>query len=172
MNPQLQPFFARRSVREFRPEALPDAVLRDLLEAAMAAPSACCKDPWQFVTVRDRARLARLAEGLPNGRFLADAAAGIVVCGIPAEAHDRQQSYLLQDCSAAIENILVAAPMLGWGACWLGIHPREERIRHLRTALGLPEHVLPIAILAIGRPAEPPTSRTRYAEHKVHAEKW
>lgn len=172
MNPKLQPLFTRRSVRKFKAEALPDEVLRDLLEAGMAAPSACCKDPWHFIVARDRALLKRLAEGLTNGPFLAEASAGIVVCGTPAEAHDRQLSYLLQDCSAAIENMLLAASMLGWGACWLGIHPREPRMEHLRTVLGIPEHVLPLCVLAVGRPADPPAPRTRYAEHRVHRERW
>ena len=128
MNPRLNDLFARRSVRVYRQQDVADDLVRDLLEAAMAAPSAVAKDPWAFVVVRNRDMLAKIAAGLPNGTMLRDAALGIVVCGDLQRAHDRQLSYLLQDCSAAIENLLLAASALGLGACWLGVHPREERV--------------------------------------------
>ena len=99
----------------------------------MAAPSAVAKDPWEFIVVRHRDMLNRLVSGLPNGQMLADAALGIVVCGNLQRAHDCQLSYLLQDCSAAIENMLLAAQALGLGACWLGVHPRDDRIAHVRA---------------------------------------
>src|SRR5210317_1386624 len=102
MHPLLQLIFSRRSVREYQTKPVDDAMVRDLLEAAMAAPSAVAKDPWEFIVVRQRAMLDRIAEGLPNGKMLSHAALGIVVCGDLNRAHDRQLSYLLQDCSAAI----------------------------------------------------------------------
>ena len=172
MNPKLDFVFRRRSVRAYQARAVSDEALRDLLEAAMAAPSACGKDPWSFVVIRDSARLARLAEGLPNGKMLATAPLGIIVCGDLARAHDRQLSYLLQDCSAAIENLLLAASALGLGACWLGVHPREDRIRHLSAVLSLPADVLPVAAIALGWPVETPAPRTRYTEANVHRETW
>ena len=172
MNASLQVIFQRRSVRRYQAGDLPDAVLQDLLEAAMAAPSACAKDPWHFVVVRDNEMLGRLASGLPNGQMLRDAVAGIAVCGDPARAHDGQLSYLLQDCSAAIENLLVAAAALGWGGCWLGVHPREDRVRHLRQVLNIPETILPVAMIALGRPGEDKAARTRYDSAKVHTERW
>jgi nitroreductase len=172
MNSELNQLFARRSVRAYRPQEVGDDLVRDLLEAAMAAPSAVAKDPWSFVVVRNRDMLLRIAAGLPNGGMLGQAAVGIVVCGDPDRAHDRQLSYLLQDCSAAIENLLVAASMLGLGACWLGVHPREDRVAHLRGLLGIPEPVLPVAAIAVGWPAESPSPRTRYRDDAVHHEKW
>jgi nitroreductase len=159
-------------VRAYAAREIDDRLISDLLEAAMAAPSACCKDPWHFVVVKDRALLRGLAEGLPNGRMLAGAGAGVVVCGVPAEAHDSQVSYMLQDCSAAVENLLLAAAMLGLGACWLGGHPREERIRHVRKVLGIPDSVVPVAAVAVGWPAENPEPRTRYSGSRVHREGW
>lgn len=170
MNPLLQPLFARRSVRRFAPGAVSDEQVRDLLEAAMAAPSAAGKDPWHFIVVRDRARLAQIAEGLPNGRFLADAGAGFVVCGDLQRAHGGELSYLLQDVGAAIENLLIAAPLLGLGACWLGVHPRPDRIAFLSGLFALPAQILPLSVLAVGRVAEPPAPRTRYRADAVHRE--
>ena len=172
MNSRLHDLFSRRSVRAYRPESVADDLVHDLLEAAMAAPSACAKDPWAFVVVRDRAMLSRIAEGLPNGGMLRDAALGIVVCGDLSRAHDRQLSYLLQDCSAAIENLLVAAGALGLGACWLGVHPRTERVQHVRGLLNVPEPMLPVAAIALGWPAESPEPRTRYRADAVHRETW
>jgi nitroreductase len=172
MNPKLNPLFARRSVRAYQQRDVGDDLVRHLLEAAMAAPSAVAKDPWSFIVVRDRHMLSRIAAGLPNGGMLCDAALGIVVCGDLDRAHDRQLSYLLQDCSAAIENLLVAASMLGLGACWLGVHPREDRVAHLRGLLGIPEPVLPVAAIAVGWPGESPPPRTRYRDEAVHRDVW
>ena len=138
----------------------------------MAAPSACARDPWHFVVVTDHDVLSRMTEGLANGSFLSKAGAGIVVCGTLAEAHDGQLSYLLQDCGAAIENLLLAASMLGLGACWLGVHPRVERIAHLRSVLQIPEEVMPVAVIAVGNPGEHRPARTRYQAAKVHVNVW
>jgi nitroreductase len=138
----------------------------------MAAPSAVARDPWRFVVIRKPATLARIAEMLPNGKMLAEASLGIVVCGDLEAAHDRQLSYLLQDCAAAIENLLLAAHALGLGACWLGIHPREERVQNIRQVLSLPPHVIPVSGIALGWPGESKEPRTRYNAAFVHPEKW
>jgi len=164
--------FGRRSVRVYAPGDVSDAQVQSLLEAAMAAPSAVAKDPWRFVVIRDPRMLTRIADALPNGKMLATAPLGIVVCGDLDAAHDRQLSYLLQDCSAAIENLLLAVHALGLGACWLGVHPREDRIRKLSQLLGLPLNVIPVAAIAIGHPGEVKEPRTRYQAAYVHREKW
>lgn len=172
MNKKLEPLFARRSVRRYSDEPVSEQLVQDLLEAGMAAPSACCKDPWRIVVVRQRDRLRELAQGLPHGGMLEDAALGLIVCGDMREAHDGQLSYLLQDCSACIENILLAASMLGLGACWLGVHPREDRIDHLRRLLRIPEQIIPVSAIAVGRPAEQKEPRTRFDAAHVHYEQW
>ncbi len=162
----------RRSIRVYRPGEVSEEAVRRILEAAMAAPSAVAKDPWRFVVVRNPATLGRIADVLPNGGMLRDAAVGIIVCGDLEAAHDRQLSYLLQDCAAAVENLLLAAHALGLGACWLGIHPREERIRKISEILALPSSVIPVAGVAIGWPGEEKESRTRYNPANIHHEKW
>jgi len=172
MNAQLNFIFTRRSIRQYTGAPVSDALVHDLLEAAMAAPSAVAKDPWEFVIVRDQPMRARIAAGLPNGAMLAEAALGIVVCGDLDRAHDHQLSYMLQDCSAAIENLLLAANALGLGACWLGVHPRPDRVEHIRTLFGVPNHVIPVAVMSIGWPAEQHAARTRYRATAVHKEAW
>jgi nitroreductase len=168
----LEFLFRRRSIRVFRPGPIPDDRVRRLLEAAMAAPSAVAKDPWRFVVVRERDTLARLAAALPNGQMLATAGLGIAVAGDLDAAHDRQLSYLLQDCSAAIENLLLAATALGLGACWLGVHPREDRMRRVRDMLGLPEALVPVSLVALGWPGEDKEARTRFNPDFVRYERW
>jgi nitroreductase len=130
------------------------------------------KDPWRFIVVHERATLNRFTEVLPNAQMLAEAPLGFVVCGDLKVAHDQQLSYMLQDCSAAIQNVLLAAHLLGLGGCWLGIHPREERIAGVRDILSIPSHVIPVSAIALGYPGEAKEPRTRYRDEYVHTETW
>lgn len=172
MNERLADLFGRRSIRAYVEGELSDDTVRDLLEAAMAAPSTCAKDPWHFLVIRRKEMLSRIAEGLPNGKMLNDASAGIVVCGDLDAAHDNQLSYLLQDCAAAIENLLLAAHMLGLGACWLGVHPREKRVEHISKLFSLPASVIPVSCIALGNAGERKEARTRYRDDAVHVDRW
>ncbi len=172
MNPKLMPIFRRRSVRRFTKRNVSDAQIRDLLEAAMAAPSAVATDPWRFIVVRSAETRNRIADGLPHGQMLRHAPVGIVVLGAIERAHGRLESYLLQDVSAAIENLLLAASMLGLGACWLGVHPRADRIAHIRELFQLPPNIIPVSVVAVGHPAVRPRPRTRYRAAYVHHERW
>lgn len=160
--------FTRRSVRAFQPRPVGDDLIALLLDAAMAAPSAGAKDPWQFVVLKDPAVRKQVADCLPNGHFLADAPAGIIVCGDLDRAHGHELSYLLQDTAAATQNLLLAANALSLGACWLGIHPREDRIRAISSILRLPPNVIPVAGTAIGFPAQELPARTRADNSRIH----
>ena len=164
--------FGRRSIRVYRGGPVTDEQVDLMLQAAMAAPSAAGCDPWRFVVLRRRDLLERVAAGLPHGRMLGSAAVGFVVCGDLAAAHDRQLSYLLQDCSAAIQNLLLAAHSLGLGACWLGVHPRQDRMQHVTDVLHLPPGVIPIAAVSVGQPGETKDARTRFNPAWVHRDQW
>ena len=164
--------FGRRSIRVYSPGDVSEAALTKLLEAAMAAPSAMTRDPWRFVVVRDKRMLARLAALHPGAALLAAAAAAIVVCGDLEAAFEQQISYLLQDCSAAIENLLLAAHAQGLGACWVGIHPGEGLIKRVREYLSLPGSIVPVAVVSLGHPGEQLPPRTRYTPDYVRREKW
>ena len=162
----------RRSIRVYSPGEVSEPAVTRLLEAAMAAPSAMTKDPWRFVVVRDKQALAKLAALHPGAAMLASAAMAIVVCGDLDAAFERQISYLLQDCSAAIENLLLAAHMQGLGACWVGIHPGEPLIKRVKELLSLPASFVPVAVVSLGQPGEQPAPRTRYNPDYVRSEKW
>lgn len=170
--PELQFLFSRRSIRLFEPRPVSAEQIQTLLEAAMAAPSAAAKDPWRFLVVQSQPRREEIAKVLPAGKMIAQSPLGIVVCGDLEAAHDRQLSYLLQDCAAAIENLLLAAHLMGLGGCWLGVHPREERVQALREMFRLPPSVIPVSCLAIGHPAEVKPARTRFNPLFVRHENW
>ncbi len=114
--------------------------------------------------------LSRIARALPSEKMISSAALSIVVCGDLEAAHDKQLSYLLQDCSAAIQNLLLCAHVLGLGACWIGVHPREHRIKSLQQILRLQENLIPVACITLGHPAEKKEPRTRFKPDYVRFE--
>ncbi|MBN1356692.1 nitroreductase family protein [bacterium] len=164
----LEAIFKRRSIRKFKPNPVEPEKIRHLLEAAMAAPSANNRQPWHFVVVTGRETLNRLAQAHPYGKMLSEATLAIAVCGDP----EISEAYWIQDCSAATENILIAAAALGLGSVWLGCTPRRDRDAAVRNVLGIPENRPVLSLIAIGHPDEHKESRTQYDEKKVHRESW
>jgi len=164
--------FGRRSVRVYTPGEVSEETVTSLLEAAMAAPSAMTKDPWRFVVVRKPETLAKLASILPGGKMLSAAPLAVVVCGDQETAFEQNPGYMIQDCSAAIQNLLLAAHGLGLGACWVGVYPSDNGIRQVKELLSIPGAVIPIAAIAIGLPGEQLESRTRFNRDYVHFGKW
>ena len=170
----LKTIFARRSLRRFTPDPVSDEDIDTLLKAAMAAPSAMNRKPWHFVVVTDRERLNALAEAHPFGKMLFEAPLCIAVCGAPSP-WPVVREFWVQDCSAATENLLLAATALGLGSVWLGVHPiypRIGRIARGRELLGIPRNVILLNLIAIGHPAEEKESRTQYDAARAHFETW
>lgn len=167
MDERLSIIFARRSIRTYTGEPVSAGDIESLLQAGMAAPSGSNRKPWHFVVVTDRSTLQALGERHPYGRMIANAALGIAVCGDPSVSE-----WWVQDCSAATENILVAAAGLGLGAVWLGCHGRPEREQVVRDVLGIPQRIGVLSLLSIGHPAEDKEARTQYDEQCVHRDAW
>jgi nitroreductase len=166
----METILTRRSIRKYTDQPVPDALVTDLLRAAMAAPSAGNQQPWQFVVVRDRAVLEVIATANPYGGPARDAQVAVIVCG-DLEREDRP-GFWVQDCAAATQNLLLAAHAAGLGAVWCGTYPREERMAPIAAVLGLPEHVIPFAAVPIGYPAERPAPVDRYDPGRVHLDRW
>jgi nitroreductase len=166
----LEAILTRRSIRSYTDQPVTDEVVDGLMRAAMAAPSAGNQQPWQFVLVRDRTLLSEIATISPYGGMLSSAQLAVAVCG--DLSLERIGGFWVQDCSAATENLLVAANAMGLGAVWLGVYPVEERAAGVRTRLGLPEHVVPLGIVSIGYPAENPGPADRYDRGRIHLERW
>ena len=166
----LECIMSRRSLRSYTDEPIDDGTLERLLRAAMAAPSAGNQQSWRFVVLRDRAARERVAACSPYAGMLPGAGVGIVVCG--ETLGEKHPGYWVQDCSAAVENILLAACALGLGAVWLGFHPDEGRAGCCAQVLGLPETVVPLAVIAIGHPAQPKPPVDRFEPAYVHTDRW
>lgn len=164
----VQTIFARRSIRRYTSKPVSEANVETLLKAAMAAPSASNRKPWQFIVVTERETLDALAESHPHGKMLSDAPLAISVCGDLTE----MERYWVQDCSAATENLLLAATALGLGAVWLGVYPRDERVAAVRRILAIPDDIIPLNLVSIGHPAETKQPRTQYDATRVHRERW
>jgi nitroreductase len=169
MNP-LEPFLERRSIRRFEERKVEKDSIRQILEAAMYAPSAVNKQPWHFLVVERRETLDRIMEVHPHAGMLQTASHAIIVCGDEKLQHG--DGYWVVDCGAATQNLLMAAHILGLGTCWVGLHPREERKASLAKLLELPGHVKPFALVALGYPAEKKARPRRFHPEKVHWEKW
>ena len=160
----------RRSVRAYTDQPVSDEMIHKLLVAAMSAPSAGNGQPWQFGVITERTVLNSLAELLPFGKMLHQAPLAIVVCGeTKGQPFD---GYWVQDCSAATENLLLAAHALGLGGVWLGVYPREDRAAGVKRILSMPEAVTPLCVISLGYPAEPSASVDRYREERVHRDRW
>jgi len=161
---------SRRSIRKYEPRPVGDDLVETLLRAAMGAPSAGNEQPWHFIIIRERALLDAIPAIHPHSRMLGEASTAILVLGDPTL--QKYDGYWVQDCSAAVENMLVTASGLGLGAVWLGVYPIEERIRGLRRLFGVPEHVVPFAIVPVGYPAEQKPPADRFDESRIHLERW
>ncbi len=171
MSEIMEHILARRSIRHFTDEPVSTDDIHRLLEAAMAAPSASNRRPWAFVVVTDPEVLARLRGGLVFGRYRAPLS--IVVCGDMRRAWPGPgRDFWVQDCSAATQNILLAATGLGLGAVWIGVHPIAPLRFHVSQVLGLPRHVRPLSVVHVGHPAETKAPRTQYDEANVHWQRY
>ena len=165
---------ARTSIRKFDPsKPVSDADIEKILKAGMCAPSAMDRRPWEFIVVRDKAKLAALGSRLPYSRCGNGAQAAIVVCGsLDNGLPGRGKEYWIHDCSAATMNILLAAKGLGLGAVWTGVYPGEDRVAVVREVLAIPEGYAPLNVIPLGYPAENPPPKDKWNPAKVHHDKW
>jgi nitroreductase len=166
----MKEIFERRSIRKYTSKDVSDESIKELLKAAMAAPSAGNQQPWDFIVLKDRTVLNEIPKIHPYAQMLKEAPVAIIVCG--ALEREKHVGYWIQDCAAAIENILIEAQFLNLGAVWLGVYPREDRVAGLKKLLGIPENFIPLAVISIGYPAESKEASQRYDEKKIHINKW
>ncbi len=183
-NVALNNILTRRSVRDFNGEAIKKEDLVLLLKAGMSAPSAVNRQPWSFVVVEKMETLEALSAKLPYAKMLSKSGAAIVVCGMPDKSRIINLAvklasglslgdFWITDCSAASENILLAAHALGLGAVWTAVFPNKELIRNVREILSLPDDVIPLNVIPIGVPTDiniPPIDK--FKEKNIHWGKW
>lgn len=159
--------FKRRSVRRFEKQDVEPEKIEWLLKSAMAAPTACNNQAWEFVVVTDKNLLNKLRQNLEYGPY--EAPLAIIPCFNPGLVRNpRCEPFWVQDISAAIENLLLAAVSMGLGAVWLGVYPKEDIILFIRKYFKLPDEVIPLAVVMAGYPAEIKRPRTQYQADRVH----
>lgn len=166
----LEGIITRRSIRVFKSDPVSDEQVQTILKAAMYAPSAGNQRPWHFVVITDRQLLDAVPGFHPHARMMKEAPLGILVCGDTRK--ELHPGYWVQDCSAATQNLLLAAHAVGLGAVWLGIHPREDRVRSVRDLFKLPDPVCPLAMIAIGQPGETRSFPDRFEREKIQYNIW
>ncbi len=157
---------SRRSVRAYTGEPVTTEETRAMLDAAMTAPSAGNARPWHFLVIDDPVSIAQIPSLNPYAGMAPAAAVCILVCG--DLSLEKYPGFWVQDCSAAIQNLLLAAVGLGLGAVWTGIHPLEDRVRAFASLFALPPNIVPLALIAVGRPKKEQQRLSRYEEEKVH----
>ncbi len=166
----MEAILGRRSIRRYRNQPLEQPLIEQVLRAAMCAPSANNEQPWQFIVVTERQTLDLIPTVHPYADMLREAPAAILVCG--DMTLEKSPGYWVVDCAAATQNLLVAAHAIGLGTVWLGVYPREQRICDITALFGLPDHVKPLALVAIGYPAETKPANDRYDSSRVRWNKW
>ncbi len=157
--------FKRRSIRKYRNQNVEKDVLIELVKFGMYAPTARNTRSWHFYIISNREKLNEIAEKHPYAKMLKSAGAAILVCG--DKNIEPMEGYLALNCANACENIMLGALEFGLGTCWIAVYPREERIKLISEIFSLPEHHLPIALLAVGYPDEEKGMPERFEENKI-----
>ncbi len=160
----------RRSIRKYTNDKIEKTVIDKLVKAGMYAPSAMNYRPWHFIVIDKRELLDELFKINTHAEMLKEAQAAIMVCG--DHNFEGNEGLLIQNCSAATQNILLQAHAEGLGAVWVGIYPFEGLIKGVKNLFDLPKNILPVSVVALGYPAEKPAIEERFEENKLHQNGW
>jgi len=160
----------RRSIRKYLTNPVEKQLIDKLLEAAMYAPSARNEQPWHFIVIDKRELLDEIIRIHPYSAMLKQAPLAILVCG--DTSIEPSVEYNVINCSAATQNILLAAYEMGLGTCWLGVFPREDRVAGLTKLFNLHENLIPVSLVAVGYPDEVKETPERFLKDRVRYNSW
>lgn len=167
----MQCILTRRSIRQYTGEPITRQQLDEILKAAMYAPSAMKRLPWHFIVIEDKARLEEVTKVRPYAAFAPQAGCAVLVCA-DRKCNDNL-THLIQDTSAAIENMLLAAHAMGLGTCWCGVYSDEARCENFRKLCNIESRdILPMSLVVIGHPAQTPAQPQRMDDTRIHREVW
>lgn len=159
--------FHRVSIRKYQDRQVEQEKIDKMLRAAMAAPSACNQQPWEFYVVINREKIEELSKVSPYSSCAKDAPLVFIPCYRKTEGIIAP-SYREIDLSASVENLLLEADELGLGAVWMGIAPQEERMEAVRMVLDIPDSLYAFALIPCGYPAETRPQQDRYEVNRIH----
>lgn len=172
-NKIIQTILNRKSVRQFLDKPIENEKVEIIIRAGMSAPSARNRQPWKFFAVDDKKLLSELADGLPYAKMLNEAPLGIIVCGDIRDKEDSTaQTFWVQDCAAAVENILIAVEALGLGAVWTACYPKKERVEVPQKVLDMPEGIIPLCVIPVGYPAVETPVKDKWNKDNFILNKW
>lgn len=160
----------RRSIRKFKAISIEKEKILEIIKAAMYAPSAVNRQPWHFIVIDDKSIMVDIMEFHTNSKMLGTASHAILICGDETLQHDKD--YWIAYCGAATQNMLLSAHALGLGACWVGIFPREHRIKSISALMNLPAHIKPFALVALGYPDEKKETPERFKAERIYHNTW
>lgn len=168
----LETIFNRRSIRKYSDEKVSDEDIKKIIKAGMAAP--CCKGSkeWVFVVMKKPELFKRYLEAHPYALALETAPVTVLVCADIDLELEPGQGWWIQDCAAAVENMLIEATDLGLGSLWLPVHPKEDRINVMREVCKLPENVEPFALVTLGVSQENRVPNDSYIEDAVFEDEY
>lgn len=156
----------RRSVREYRPDPVPEAVLEKILNAARIAPSGSNRQPSRFIVIRAPETRQKMVALCEDQSFIAQAPVLIVACGIDIHynrGHYMKQYSMLVDVAIAVDHLTLAARNEGLGTCWIGSFDNEG----IKKFLGIPEDVQVVALTPLGYPSDASAFRTSSSRKKL-----
>lgn len=166
----LECIMTRASVRKYKPETVNDSIITDVLKAGMAAPTAANQQAWHFVVITNQTLKDSISDAFQWTKMVKDCAFAVVVCGDMSRLFDgdrEEGGFWTLDCSAASENMLLAAHALGLGGVWCGIYPEEDRMSRLSEILNLPDNLRPLNILSFGYPETSVVPKQKWNPRKV-----
>jgi len=154
----------RRSIRTYTAQPVERKIIEEIVDCARLAPTAMNDQPWEFVVITEKAALASIPPMLGHAEYIANAAFAVLVLS-------RETQYFVEDCSAATENLLIAAAAHGLGSCWVA-GTQQAYAPVVAKAFGAPEDRKLIAIVSFGYPAESPVIEKRALAEVLHWEKF
>ena len=166
----VEAILTRTSVRKYKNETVSEKTIFDIIKCGMQAPSAGNEKPWQFIVIDDKQILSEIPKFHNHAQMITDAACGILICIDSTLV--KYDEMAIQDCSAATQNILLSIHANGLGGVWLGVYPRENRMKSLRKLLNIPEKITPFSLISVGVPAEKRSPEDRFDKARIHLNQW
>lgn len=166
----MKEIYHRRSIRSYKDETIPLETVKEFIKAGMNAPSANNIMPWHFIIIDDKTVLSQIPKFHPYANMLNYASGAILVCG--DRSIQNNDGYLVLDCSAATQNILLEIDSFGFGAVWLGIYPDINRMTAISELLKLPANILPVSLISYGIAIDEKAPNNKFFKNRIRYNHW